>query len=108
MMAPPSVVAGGVLEFLYRGAHGFAHRSYDDFPYGRRVHAFETYVDLHATILIETVKTSTFDGKTFVGVQFQARSGMLRWTNFFKDDDAWLRVVQNGCQPESRLKWQWL
>ena len=92
-MAPPSVVAGDVLEFLYPDTHGFAHRFYDDFPYGRRVQAFEAYVNRHATILVEDVRTGTFDGKTFVGVQFRAQNGMLLWTNFSKEDDEWLRVI---------------
>ena len=93
-MAPPSVVVGDVLEFRYPDAHGFAHRFYDDFPYGRRVQAFEAYVDLHATLIeVLDVRTGTFDGITFVGVQFQARNGMFLWTNFSKGDDAWLRVV---------------
>ena len=92
-MAPASVVAGDVLEFMGADTLGFAHRFYDDFPYGRRVQAFEAYVDLHGTILVEDVRTGTFDGTTYVGVQFRAHNGMILWTTFAKNDEEFLRVT---------------
>ena len=92
-MAPIAVEVGDVLEFRYPDASRFRHRFYDDFPHGRRVHAAEAYVDLHGQILVDDVRTGTFDGKIFVGVQFRAHNGMILWTNFSKGDEEWMRVI---------------
>ena len=93
-MAVVSVNVGDVCEFLYPDGSWISHRFYTDFPYGRRAPAFEPYVDMYGTLFeVLQVRSETFDGVEYVGVQFQARNGMLLWTNFSKDDDVWLKVV---------------
>ena len=98
-MSPVSPKVGDVCEFLYLDGLGFSHRFYTDFPYGRRVPACEAYVDMHEAwnvakyVEVLQVRCQTFDGVEYVGVQFQARNGMILCTNFSKDDDVWLEVV---------------
>ena len=63
------------------------HRFYDGFPGGRRVRPFQSYVDLHGTILVLDVRATTKDGVEFVAVQFRSHNGTLLWTTFCKDDE---------------------
>ena len=65
------------------------HRFWNDFPRGRRVKAFEAYVDLHRTILVLDVRIAEkdSDGVEYTAVQFRSHNGTLLWTTFCKDDE---------------------
>jgi len=83
-MAPTAPVAGNIMSFRYpdQSLHSF----WDDFPSGRRMRAFQAYVDLQGTIEVLDVRIAEKDGVEYTAVQFRSHNGTLLWTTFCKDD----------------------
>ena len=87
IMAPHAPIAGDILSFRYPGQN--LHRFWNDFPGGRRVKAFEAYVDLTRTIIVLDTRIAEMDrdGVEYTAVQFRSHNGTLLWTTFCKDDE---------------------
>ena len=77
------------------------HCFYDDFPNGRKVRATESSVSLHADIQCLEVRErwilfhdiereARIRWGYFIAVRFVNDDGLMLWTNFSRDDDAWL------------------
>ena len=96
-------IVGVWLRFRYPPARRlrFKHCFYDDFPNGRKVRATESRVSLHADIQCLEVRESWIlfheigrEARTrrgyFIAVRFLNDDGLMLWTNFSRDDHAWL------------------
>ena len=93
---------GDWLRFRYPPADGrrFKHCFYDDFPNGRKVRATESRVSLHADIqclevrenwiLFHELALHKIRRGYFIAVRFVNDDGVELWTNFSRDDHAWL------------------
>ena len=79
----------------------FKHCFYDDFPNGRKVRATESSVSLHADIQCLEVRESwilfheigreaRIRWSYFIAFRFVNDDGLMLWTNFSRDDHAWL------------------
>ena len=91
-MAPITPSPGDIMAFRYPDES--FHRFYNDFPAGRRVKAFEAYVDLHATfIVLDVRKARKRRGAQFTSVQFRSHNGTLLWTTFAKNDEELLQLI---------------
>ena len=86
-MAPITPSPDDIMAFRYPDES--FHRFYNDFPAGRRVKAFEAYVDLTRTIIVLDTRIAEMDrdGVEYTAVQFQSHNGTLLWTTFCKDDE---------------------
>ena len=101
---PNKPLVGHWLRFRYPSARGVGrkHGFYDDFPIRRKVRATESRVSLHADIQCLEVRTHWLPfyhirhGKArirrgyFMAVRFVNDDGLMLWTNFSRDDYAWL------------------
>ena len=84
IMAPTAPVAGNIMSFRYPDEN--LHRFWNDFPSGRRMRAFQAYVDLQGTIEVLDVRIAEKDGVEYTAVQFRSHNGTFLWTTFCKDD----------------------
>ena len=85
-------IVGVWLRFRYPPARRlrFKHCFYDDFPNGRKVRATESSVSLHADIQCLEVREARIRRSYFIAVRFLNDDGRMLWTNFSRDDHAWL------------------
>ena len=80
----------------------FCHHIYEDFPVGRRIRAWEAFVDFDRPVRVEEVAECFVEKRRtagtpgiihYVAIRFATLNGTVAWTNFSKGGSPWMSIL---------------